>query len=158
MITHEEKIIQNVVRQFDGMLKIEVYDILYKIESLLSGFSSPIQFKQIKKSIDNTIDKEHFIAIDAYGYCYLEDECQYLKVFRIKSLLPVCLGGELLYFTTPGQYELTSYTNQNLEETFSNMHLQTIIAQFLKYNNAKKRNPKTRRLLLLELLDQIDPE
>lgn len=158
MITHEEKVVQNVVKQFDGMSKLEAYDILLKIEMLLQDFSTPIQFKEIKKSIDDLYRKEHITAIDTYGYCYLEDQCQYMKVYKIKSLFPACFGGESLYFTVRGEFELTSYTNQNIEDAYNNTHLEAIVSDFLQNSNAKKRNPKTKRLILLELLDHIDPD
>ena len=158
MITREEKIVQNVVKQFDGMSKIEVYDILYRIEGLLHDFSTPIQFTEIKKTLDNSYVSSNISAIDNYGYCYLEDQCQYLSIYKIKSIFPAFLGGESLYFTVPGQYELIAYNNRNIEETFCNMHLEFLVQHFLKKNNVKKRNPKTKRLLLLELFDQVDPE
>ncbi len=158
MITHEEKIVQNVVKQFDGMSKIEAYDILHRIEGLLHDFSTPIQFTEIKKALDNSYMSTNITPIDDYGYCCLEDQCQYLSIYKIKSIFPAFLGGEPLYFTVPGQYELIAYTNRNIEETFCNMHLEVLVHYFLKNNNVKKRNPKTKRLLLLELFDQIDPE
>ncbi len=158
MITYQEKIVQNITRQFDGMSKIEVYDILQKIESLLLDFSTPIQFTEIKNALEASSRKDNVTAVDEYGYCYLEDECQYLKIYKIKSLFSDFLGGESLYFTIPGQYELIHYDNRNIEEAFCNMHLAPIVSHFLKCNHAKKRNPKTKRLLLLELFDQIDPE
>jgi hypothetical protein len=158
MITHQEKIVQNIVKQFDGMSKIEVYDILYRIESLLLDFNTPIQFSEIKKTLDNSYMSRNSTAIDSYGYCYLEDHCQYLSIYKVKSVFPVFLGGEPLYFTVLGQYELIAYNNRNIEEAFCNMHLEALVQHFLKNNNVKKRNPKTKRLLLLELFDQIDPE
>ncbi|WP_271784934.1 hypothetical protein [Aquimarina algiphila] len=157
MITYQDKIVQNITKQFDGMSKIEVYDILQKIESLLLDFNTPIQFKEIKNALETSSRKNNVTAVDEYGYCYLDDCCQYLNIYKIKSLFPTFLGGESLYFTIPGQYELIHYDNRNIEEAFSNMHLEPIVSHFLKYNPVKKRNPKTKRLLLLELFDQIDP-
>ncbi len=158
MITHEEKILQNVVKQFDGLSKFEAYDILHKIEGLLIDFSTPIQFKEIKKSIEDLCLKENVVGIDSYGYCYMEDRSCYMNVYKMKSLFPEFLIGESLYFTVPGQYELIAFDNRNIEEAFCNMHLKPIIDHFLKNNNVKRRNPKTQRLLLLELLDKIDPK
>ncbi|WP_271785507.1 hypothetical protein, partial [Aquimarina algiphila] len=80
-------------RQFDGMSKIEVYDILQKIESLLLDFSTPIQFTEIKNALEASSRKDNVTAVDEYGYCYLEDECQYLKIYKIKSLFSDFLGG-----------------------------------------------------------------
>ncbi len=157
MTNNEEKILQNLFKQFDGMSKLEVYDILHKIESLLIDFSTPIRFHEVRKTLEHPKNR-NITPIGDYGYCYLEDECQYISIYKIKSLFPAFMGGESLYFTVPGQYELIAFDNRNIEEAFSNMHLKYILEQFLKRNHVKKRNPKTRRLLLLDLFDQIDPK
>ncbi|WP_062055984.1 hypothetical protein [Aquimarina longa] len=158
MITHQEKTIQNVIKLFDGMYKYEVYDILQKIEELLLNFASPIQFKEIKQAIETRFKKEPITAVDSYGYCYLDDECQYMKIYKIKSCFPIFLGGESTYFTTTIHQELTPYTTDDLQEAFMGTHLEIVLQHFLKHTNPKNRNPKTKRLLLLEYLDQIDPE
>ncbi len=157
MITHQEKIIQNVCKQLDGMHKIEVYDVLLKIESMLRDFKSPIRYKEIEKSIQNTSIKSNVSAIDSFGYCHLFDECQYIKIYKIKTLLPNFLGGEPMYFITPWQFTLKDYTNDNLLEAFKGTHVEAIVEHFLKANKLEKYNPKTKRLLLLEVLDHIDP-
>ncbi|TSE04264.1 hypothetical protein FOF46_26780 [Aquimarina algiphila] len=156
MITYQEKIVQHIIRQFDGMSKIEVYDILQKIETLLFEHESPLEFKAIEKTLEKQSIK-NILPLGSSAYCYLVDHSPYLDLYKIKSLIPDFLGGEKLYFTIPGQYEFIHYDNKNIEETFSNMHMGSAVSNFLKYNHAKKRNPKTKRFLLLELFDKIDP-
>ncbi|GGX30039.1 hypothetical protein [Aquimarina muelleri] len=157
MITHQDQIIQNLFKQVNGMEKIEVYDILLKIETMLRDFKSPIQYEEIKKQIENISIKTNISAVDSYGYCYLHDHCQYMKVYKIKTLLPNFLGGEYLYFITPWQLKLMEYTKDNLKDIFKGIHLQAVIDVFLEVNKVKSKNPVTGRLRLLELLDQIDP-
>ncbi|WP_438711304.1 hypothetical protein ACSTS3_22635 [Aquimarina muelleri] len=157
MITHQDQIIQNLFKQVNGMEKIEVYDILLKIETMLRDFKSPIQYEEIKKQIENISIKTNISAVDSYGYCYLHDHCQYMKVYKIKTLLPNFLGGEYLYFITPWQLKLMEYTKDNLKDIFKGSHLQAVIDVFLEVNKVKSKNPVTGRLRLLELLDQIDP-
>ncbi|WP_438712681.1 hypothetical protein ACSTS3_10715 [Aquimarina muelleri] len=158
MITHQDQIIQNLFKQVNGMEKIEVYDILLKIETMLRDFKSPIQYEEIKKQIENISIKTNISAVDSYGYCYLHDHCQYMKVYKIKTLLPNFLGGEYLYFITPWQLKLMDYTKDNLKDVFKGNHLQAVIDVFLEVNKVKSKNPVTGRLRLLELLDQIDPD
>ncbi|WP_438710544.1 hypothetical protein ACSTS3_16980 [Aquimarina muelleri] len=157
MITHQDQIIQNLFKQVNGMEKIEVYDILLKIETMLRDFKSPIQYEEIKKQIENISIKTNISAVDSYGYCYLHDHCQYMKVYKIKTLLPNFLGGEQIYFITPWQLKLMEYTKDNLKDIFKGSHLQAVIDVFLEVNKVKSKNPVTGRLRLLELLDQIDP-
>ncbi|GGX07848.1 hypothetical protein [Aquimarina muelleri] len=158
MITHKDKIIQNLFKQVNGMDKIEVYDILLKIETMLRDFKSPIQYEEIKKQIENISIKTNISAADRYGYCYLHDHCQYMKVYKIKTLLPNFLGGEYLYFITPWQLKLMEYNRDNLQITFAESHLEAIALDFLKKHPPKSKNPVTDRLRLLELLDQIDSD
>lgn len=158
MITHEDTIIQNVFKQLNGLEKIEVYDILLKIETMLRDFKSPIQYEEIKKQIENTSRKTNISAVDSYGYCYLHDHCQYIKIYKIKTLLPNFMGGEEIYFITPWQLRLLDYTKDNLQTTFKGTHLEAVIDVFLEVNKAKNKNPVTGRLRFLELLDQIDPD
>ncbi len=158
MITHEDQIIQNVFKQLNGLEKIEVYDMLLKIETMLRDFKSPIQYEEIKKQIENTSRKTNISAVDSYGYCYLHDHCQYIKIYKIKTLLPNFMGGEEIYFITPWQLRLLDYTKDNLQITFAESHLEAIVLDFFKKHSPKSKNSVTGRLLLLELLDQIDPD
>ncbi len=160
MITYQDQIIQNVFKQLNGLEKIEIYDILLKIETMLMDFKSPIQYEEIKKQIENTSIKTNICAIDdyRYGYCYLYDHCQYIKIYKIKTLLPNFLGGEEIYFITPWQLRLLDYTKDNLQMTFTESHLEAIVLDFLKKHSPKNKNPVTGRLRFLELLDQIDPD
>ncbi|WP_062062577.1 hypothetical protein [Aquimarina longa] len=158
MNTYQEKTILSVIKLFDGMYTYQVYDILQKIEELLCDYTSPIPYKDIKHAIETTSKKDVITTIHSYGCYSLEDECQYIKIYTISPLLPTFLGEESIYFTTPKHPELTPYTNAEVQKTFANTHLEPILTHFFKTNNAKKRNPKTKRLILLELLDRIDPE
>ena len=157
MITHQDTIIQNVFKQLDGLEKIDIYDILLKIETMLMDFKSPIQYEEIKKQIENN-SINNISAVDGYGYCYLYDHCRYIKIYKIKTLLPDFLVGEYMYFITPWQLKLMEYTKENLKDFFKGNHLEAITLDFLKKYPPKSKNPVTGRLLLLELLDQIDPE
>ncbi len=157
MISHEDKIIYDVLKRFEGMSKTDVYDILHKIESLLLGVTTPIEHRNIKKRLEATTYKNNIVAINKNGYCYLEDHCQFMKVYRIKSVFPTLFVRQLLFFTTPKEYRLIPYTAKQVQETFCNSPTHTTITDFLQNHSITKRNPKTKRLLLLELLDQVDP-
>ncbi len=157
MISHEDKIIYDVLKRFDGMHKIDICDVLHKIEVLLSGLSTPLDYAKIKKELPYSYPKQNVTAIDKNGYCYLEDHCHFMKVYRVTSVFPTFLIGHDLCFTTQEQDKLTPYTNKNIRLAFQDSPLQVIVDHFLKNNAAKKKNPKTKRLLLLELFDQIDP-
>ncbi len=157
MISHEDKIIYDVLKRFDGMHKIDICDVLQKIEMLLVELHTPIDGKSLKKELLFRFAKEQLTAIDKNGYCYLEDHCQFLKVYRIKSVFPKLFVREELFFTTPQEYRLIPYTEKHIQEAFSHSPVRAIIADFLQQHSITKRNPKTKRLLLIELFYEIDP-
>ncbi|GGX04967.1 hypothetical protein [Aquimarina muelleri] len=156
MITQEEVVVQKVFKQLDGMSKIEVYDILFKIESMLLDFKSPIQYEELKKTLKSTSRKINVGAVDNFGHFYLEDQCEYIKIYKVKTLLPNFLDKELLYFFTPWQLKIMDYTTENLKETFQGTYLETVVNHFLETHTPQTRNPVTNRFILLEFLDQMD--
>lgn len=158
MITQEDVIVQKVFKQLDGMSKIEVYDILFKIESMLLDFKSPIRYKELEKTIGSTSKKINTSVVDNFGHFYLEDQCEYIKIYKVKTLLPDFLGKELLYFFTPWQLKIMDYTDDNLKDTFKGTHLEGVVNRFLGTHTAQTRNPETNRFTFLELLEQIDPD
>ncbi len=157
MTTYQDKVLKKCMKQFDGMTKIDAYDILHKIETLLIGQESPIEFKSIEKTIENSYDLKNILPINSSTYCYLEDECYYINVYTFKSKYPPFLGGGDRYFTLRNGYKMFPFDNKHIEEVFESMNIGYIIREFLKENNVRSRNPKTNRFLLLELFDQIDP-
>lgn len=158
MLTHQDHMIQKVLQLFDGMTKIEAFDILHQIEILLNEQTSPIQFNRIKMAQEKLFLKNAILPVGNQGYCYLIDDCNYLKVYEFKSTVPTFITGKTIYYTLPNEHKLKPLTNQNMEDTFKNTHLKYVILQFLKDNKVSKRNSRTKRLLLMELLDQIDPK
>lgn len=156
MITQEEAVVQKVFKQLDGMSKIEVYDILFKIESMLLDFKSPIRYEELKESLESTSRKINADAADNFGHFYLEDQCEYIKIYKAKTLLPDFFGKELLYFFTPWQLKIMDYTDENLKSTFEGTHLEDVLNRFLETHTAQTRNPVTNRFIFLELLDQMD--
>ena len=98
MITYEHKILQKVLKQFDGMTKIDAFDLLQKIEVLLQGQSSPIQYEHLKMKMDKNFIQNAVVPIGNSGYCYLVDSSHRLKIYEFKSLLSVGFLGKTLYY------------------------------------------------------------
>ena len=156
MTTYQDKILKKCVKQFDGMTKIDAYDILYKIESLLIEESSPIEYKSIEKTIEKAYDIKNVLPVGSHSYCYLEDQCHYMQIYTFRSEYPTFLGGERTYFTIYNNYQMMPFDNKAVKEAFKDTNIGYILDDFLKDNHVKKRNTKTNRFVLLELFDQID--
>lgn len=156
MISYEHKILQKVLKQFDGMTKIDAFDLLQKIEVLLHGQSSPIQYEHLKMKMNKNFIQNAVVPIGNSGYCYLVDSSHRLKIYEFRSLLSVGFLGKTLYYNTTDDHKLLPFTNENIKNTFDQTNLRYIIRQFLEENKVRKKNSKTKRLLLLELLDMVD--
>ena len=156
MISYEHKILQKVLKQFDGMTKIDAFDLLQKIEVLLQGQSSPIQYEHLKMKMNKNFIQNAVVPIGNSGYCYLVDSSHRLKIYEFRSLLSVGFLGKTLYYNTTNNHKLLPFTNENIKNTFDQTNLRYIIRQFLEENKVRKKNSKTKRLLLLELLDMVD--
>lgn len=156
MLNYRDKTVLRIIKQLEGMSKIEVYDILQDIEILLNGQTSPISYEAIKNHQINAAIKNNVSSLIDQGYCYLIDSCQYLNVYCFKSSLPKFLGGESTFFTLKGNYKIIPLDNHHLKKTFEHTLLKKSIDQFLSKHRAQKKNPKTKRLLLLELLETVD--
>ncbi len=158
MISYDERVLVQVLKQFEGMTKIKVYDILQKIEEILIHHESPIKLSTYDESLHKIYTSKNALPIGEYGFCYVEDQCDYICIIKIKTLIPKILGGENTYFTKGMDGVILPFTSKNIKKAFEDTHLKNHIYDFLKTNHLKKRNPKTKRLIIMEILDTIDPD
>lgn len=156
MLSYEDKILNKVLKQFDGLTKLQIFDLLQRIEALLVYQKSPVQFSTLQKSLIQVSNKKVLFPLSDDGYAYLDDSCRYIDIYRIKTIFSPLLGGGNIYFSKSKDSQINLLNDKNLIEAFDNTPLKNSIHQFLQEHRIKKRNPKTRRLLLLDILDKID--
>ena len=65
----EQKLLYKVMCHFEGMQKIEVLDLLHRIEVLLYYAKSPINSQRLKEIITYNMDQE--LDIDPFGFTIL---------------------------------------------------------------------------------------
>lgn len=152
MIPNEKKILMNVIKQLDGMNKMDAYDVLHQAEKLLHDLTAPIQFNEVQFFFDYSHKIKTIAEIETYT---LEDQCFYINIYKPKSLFSKIIKGRIMGFTTHNSNKLNDFNNKNIQKAFNNTQLKHIVNQFLKDNHVKKRNSETNRFLLLELLEQI---
>ncbi|WP_299244088.1 hypothetical protein [uncultured Aquimarina sp.] len=155
MPTYQEKIIANIIDQLDGLAKIEAFDLLQKIEGLLLDHPSPINATVFKKAARIEFMVKNAVSIGDREYCYLEDSCQFLWVYNYSNT--EIQSKEQLYFSLPNTHEVNILDDNSLLECFKGSIIEKIIYEFIQTHLVVDRNPKTGRLLLLELLDKVDP-
>ncbi len=156
MLTYQDRVIEKVIKHFDGLPKIEILDMLQKIEMLLLNQDTTFQFEKCKEELEKRNFAANVIPLKNEGYCSLEDSCQFIKVYKF-VLTTSIFNTQHLRFTTQNGYKTYEFNNKNIEKIFENTSLQNEVGEFLKENNVKDRNRKTKRLKVLEYLDQFEP-
>ncbi|WP_438711121.1 hypothetical protein ACSTS3_21595 [Aquimarina muelleri] len=63
MITHQDQIIQNLFKQVNGMEKIEVYDILLKIETMLVYINPKVVHLLLEKYTISLVSKYKYFTL-----------------------------------------------------------------------------------------------
>ncbi|WP_027393512.1 hypothetical protein [Aquimarina latercula] len=155
MSTYQEKIIANIIDQLDGLAKIEAFDLLQKIEGLLLDHPSPVNATIFKKTARIEFIIKNAVSIGDREYCYLDDSCQFLLIYNYSNT--EIQSKEQLYFSRPSTHEVHILDKNSLLECFKGSIIENIIYEFTQTHLVLDRNPKTGRLLLLELLDKVDP-
>ncbi len=158
MYTYTDTIVKHIIRQLNGLPKIEVYDILATLEALLLHQASPIVAAQFIRSHETHVIRKRGIVATQQLYYFLYDRCYYLNVYKYHSLLlpAICYKNEL-YFSHPTGEESYPLTKENIRTHLTHHAIQAALAAFLVKHKPTERHPITKRLLLLQLLDQIDP-
>ncbi len=156
MLTYQDKIIQKVVKNFEGLHNIEILDIMQKIETLLVGGNSPFQAANFKKRLTADTIKRSVFPISNKGYYQLEDHCHFISVYRLVTFTPI-INFETLCFTKANDINTYELTNDNIIKAFTATTLEKEINSFILGNKVTRRNTNTKRLLLLEYLEQFDP-
>ena len=152
MLTRQNEILLKVMEQLNGVSKIEALDILQKVEELLFEFESPIQIHLINTILKTSAVQNGHIVSTEHGYCYLEDDCYWIKVYR-----PLTRSKRYTYYFIPLEsHEPLLFDNEGIINAFRGTPIEPRIKAFIKDHHVTKRNRTTGRLVLIELLDKID--
>ncbi len=149
----EQQLLYRIMSHFDGMQKIEVFDLLHKIEILLFYAKSPVQSEHLKKIIASDIDPFQFTILSNGNFCELIGSNKWIHIYKeVKRGVGRWNPYITYYFKTKyAPLELLKLNKKNLMEQVHNTALEKEVAQFLgKYPIAKK-DSITKTLLLLEL-------
>ncbi|MBW1295230.1 hypothetical protein [Aquimarina litoralis] len=152
----EQQLLYKVMRNFEGMQKIEVFDLLHRIEVLLFYAKSPLQAEHLKRIINSDFDEEK--EIDPFGFtilpngnfCEFEGSNSWIHIYKetkrgINKLSPFTS----YYFKTKyAPLELLKLTKKNLLENVQNTPHQSIITEFLNKHKISKKDAIGNILLL----------
>ncbi|RZS99460.1 hypothetical protein [Aquimarina brevivitae] len=153
------KQLYKIVTQFEGMPKIEVFDILHKIEVLLYYAPGPLTRTTIKNLLDaevvtdQEIDPFHFTILPNGNFCEFIDSNSWLHIYKEQKRglwrLPVF---DTYYFKTRyAPLELVQLTRNNLITHLENKWEETSVRAFLDKHHPTDRDKHTGKFLVLRV-------
>lgn len=149
-----------VMRNFEGMNKLDVFDILHKIEVLLFYSKSPITREGITKIINaemeerkDEVDPLQFTILPNGNFCEFVGSNSWLHLYKEqkKGVFRYSLFDTYYFKTKYAPLELSKLTKKNLLEYIDDTPEEAQIQHFLKSHRITKRDVVTGKLLLLEL-------
>jgi len=163
---NEQQLLYKVMRNFEGMQKIEAFDILHKIEVLLFYAKSPLNNTQVKKIIQSDgeisaeIDPFQFTILPNGNFCEFIGSNDWIHIYKeIRRGLGRLYPFPSYYFKTKyAPLELRKLTEKQLLENVCNSPHEMSIQNFLKKNRLQKRDPATRKLVLLRVSTELEVE
>ncbi|WP_299246873.1 hypothetical protein [uncultured Aquimarina sp.] len=155
----EQQLLYKVMRNFEGMQKIEVFDLLHRMEVLLYYAKSPLQSDHLKRIISSDMDRES--AVDPFGFtilpngnfCEFEGSNDWIHIYKeVKRGLSRWNPIITYYFKTKyAPLELLKLSKKNLMENVDNTPHQEEVALFLSVHRISKKDRDTGKLLVLTL-------
>ena len=152
----EQQLLYKVMRNFEGMQKIEVFDVLHRIEVLLFYAKSPLKLEHLKRIIASDIDQE--TNVDPFGFtilpngnfCEIEGSNDWIHIYKeTKRGISKWSPFTTYYFKTKyAPLELLKLTKKNLLENVQNTPHQFEVANFLDTQKVTKKDTKGTMLLL----------
>ncbi|WP_438425951.1 hypothetical protein [Aquimarina macrocephali] len=157
-MTNEKELLYKILENFNGMGKIEAYDLTHKLETLLFYASNPINAKELKQLIasdmdhDHEIDPFHFTILPNGNFCEFVGCNNWIHIYKEnKRILPDWPVFETYYFKTRyAPLDLKKLTKKNLLNDLKEKNEEEKVRAFLKQYNVCKKDVITNRLLILE--------
>ncbi|WP_378181989.1 hypothetical protein [Aquimarina sp. SS2-1] len=155
----EQQLLYKVMQNFEGMQKIEVFDVLHKIEILLFQTKSPITREGIARIINSEIDRNkdvdplQFTILPNGNFCEFVGSNTWIHIYKEqkRGLLNYGLLETYYFKTKYAPLELSKLTKRNLLEYIQDTPEEHKVKQFLQSHRISKKDMMTNKLLLLSL-------
>ena len=157
MLNFQQQKLLQLLKQVEGLSKIEIYDLIYHMESLLLSVSSPLDGRQVEKKLSKEA-LSNVLSFNDYEYYYRLDSTTLLDIYKRKSLNPLNVFGDRLYFISCFNKIPFPLTRQHIEKTFKQTAQAPHIHNFLKQYKVTSKNPLTHRFRIIELFLSIENE
>jgi len=158
-IRNEHEHLFKVMRNFEGMNKLDVFDILHKIEILLFYTKSPITRESIARIINaemdcnRDVDPLQFTILPNGNFCEFVGANDWLHIYKEqkRGIYQCSIFDTYYYKTKYAPLELNKLTKKNLLESIEDTFEEYKVKEFLKSHQIVKKDVITGKLLLLDI-------
>ena len=153
----EHQVLLKVMKNFEGMNKLDVLDMLQKIEVLLFYASSPINKYSIKCIIEADLDQNknidpfHFTILPNGNFCEFVGSNSWLHLYKEqrRGIFRFSIFDRYYFKTKYAPLELLRLTKRNLLENTENTAKEDTIKTFLKKHKPNQKEVHSGNLVLL---------
>ncbi|KAA1245783.1 hypothetical protein [Aquimarina sp. RZ0] len=156
---NENYSLYTIMQHFEGMQKIEVFDLLHKMEILLFYTSSPITkdgiIQVINSGLDGSrdVDPFQFTILPNGNFCEFIGSNDWLHIYEENKRGWMKWSPFSTYYfkTKYAPLELLPLTKKNLLDNLKGTAEEAKVVRFLKQHRISKKDPHTDTLLALNL-------
>ena len=154
---NKEQLLLKVMKNFEGMNKLDVFDMLQKIEVLLFYVSSPITKLSIKSVIEADLDQKkdvnpfHFTILPNGKFCKHVGANDWLSIYKEqkKGLFSYKLFDAYYFKTVYSPLKIHKLTNKNLKRSLAGTPKENSIKLFLSFTHCRKRRKDNGKFYIL---------
>ena len=157
MLNFYQKKQLQLLKQVEGLSKIEIYDLIDHMEKLLLSVNSPIDIDHVQEKLDNEALSNVTIFND-YEYYYRLDSTTLLELYIRRSFNPLKILKHRLYFVSCFNRSPLPLSKRNIETTFKHTTRKQYITSFLEQYGTTSKNPISNRYRIIELFLSIEHE
>ncbi len=156
---NKNKLLNEILKHFNGMGKIEAYNITNQLESLLLHAASPIDIGNLESAKSTYIHGHHtnaqpinFTMLPNGNFCDFVDQNEWLYIYKENNVaLPNWAIFETYYFRTKYHPQLQKLTRRNILRSIEGRSEELKVKAFLLKNSIKKKDVSNKKLLLLSI-------
>ena len=157
MLNFQQQKLLQLLKQVEGLSKIEIYDLIYHMESLLLSISSPLDGRQVEKRLSKEA-LSNVTIFNGHEYYYRLDSTTLLELYIRRSFNPLKILKYRLYFVSCFNRSPLPLNKRNIETTFKHTTRKQYITSYLEQYGATSKNPISNRYRIIELFLSIEHE
>jgi len=155
----KKHILTNIIKNFKGLSKVEAYELVHQVETVLFYAKAPLSEKNLNHIIESKLNTEHeidpfyFTILSNGNFCEFIGSNSWIHLYKEnKKFLPNWPIFTTYYFKTKyAPLELLKLNEKNLLENVRNTDKAIEVFEFLSENKITKINRTTNELQLLQV-------